>query len=414
MDKDMETEGMNPALMRPAVADAMVTESCAAGVADWSVADELVRQAMTLPTEAERQRLQAWERLAPHAVSMTTEYAADDYLLTVGGVGAFARKDLVAIKAKQKSGKSVLISLCMGALLGGRWSSMERTRPGLRILYVDTEMKEADTQLLGRKALRVAGLPEGADVPELVMMNLRRLTTTECREALPVLLGELRPDIAFVDGIVDMVSDFNDVEESQQVVRSLLDMADQYDCCLVSVLHTNKSADDHNMRGHLGTILSQKSANVFECEKDLKTNIVTVKCVDFRHAPITDFSFGFDGQGHPVCAADVVARLEAETLAAREQRRHERTEQRDAPVRAFIADTIRQHGGRMLQAELVRLMAEAGLYRQSAARRFLEKMRGSFLVATKAPGSTSCYLMLRGEERDDNQQEMSFLDGRAE
>lgn len=378
------------------------------------VADELVRQALALPTEAEQKRRRQWERLALHAVSMTTVYPPDDYLLTIGGVGAFAKKDLVAIKAKQKSGKSVLISLCMGALLGGRWNTLERTREGLRILYVDTEMKEADTQLLGRKALRVAGLPETADVPELVMMNLRRLTTTGCREALPVLLGELRPDILFIDGIVDVVNDFNDVEESQNVVRALLDMADSFNCCIVSVLHTNKSADDHNMRGHLGTILSQKSANVFECEKDSRTNIVTVKCVDYRHAPITDFSFGFDGTGHPVCAADIVARMEAETAAAREQQRRDRQEQRDAPVKAFIADAIRQHGGRMLQADLVHRMMEAGIYRKSAARSFIDRLKGSFLFAYNAAGSNSCYLTLNAAESEDKQQEMSFLNESAE
>lgn len=379
-----------------------------------SVADGLLREALSLPTEAEVAQRRLWERLAPHTVSMTTSFPPDDYLLTIGGVGAFARKDLVAIKAKQKSGKSVLISLFMGALLGGRWSTIERTREGLRILYVDTEMKEADTQLLGRKALRVAGMDEGRDVEGLTLMNLRRLTTVECREALPAMLGALKPDIVFLDGVVDLVSDFNDVVESHDMVRTLLDMADMHDCCIVSVLHTNKAADDHNMRGHLGTILSQKSANVFECAKEQATNIVTVKCVDYRHAPITDFAFGFDGQGHPVCAADVVARMEAEADALREQERRERKEQREAPVREFIAAAIRQHGGRMLQADLVRRFVESGMLRKSTARAAIERLKGDFLVVSADSHSTSCWLSLRGENYVDNQLTISEMEGAGE
>ena len=37
-------------------------------------------------------------------------------------------------------------------------------------------------------------------------------------------------------------------------------------CCIVNVLHQNKSEADRNMRGSIGTELTNKAFEVFECE----------------------------------------------------------------------------------------------------------------------------------------------------
>ena len=91
------------------------------------------------------------------------------------------------------------------------------------------------------------------------------------------------------------------------------------------------------MRGHLGTILSQKASNVFKCEKEPITNIVTVSCDDYRHAPIPSWSFSFDQHGNPLCADELVAQIEADKEAAKERKseikKQQEIERRIAAVR---------------------------------------------------------------------------------
>ena len=83
------------------------------------------------------------------------------------------------------------------------------------------------------------------------------------------------------------------------------------------------------MRGHLGTILSQKASNVFKCEKEPITNIVTVSCDDYRHAPIPSWSFSFDQHGNPLCADDTVAQMAAEKEAEKERKSEIKKQQED-------------------------------------------------------------------------------------
>ena len=147
--------------------------------------DALVNSVAQQESEEERQER---ERLA----KLEANYPPDDDLLEINEERCFARKELIAIKAKAKQGKSTLEMILIATLLCGQWHYVRRiadTRP--RILYIDTEMKPADTQLMNRKAMHLAALPETEDVPEATFINLRRQTADECQQALTDLLKKL-------------------------------------------------------------------------------------------------------------------------------------------------------------------------------------------------------------------------------
>lgn len=291
--------------------------------------DKMVEEAALQESEEERRSREMRDQLMKYVVHADSEFPPDENLLEIDNVGCFALKDLVGVKAKQKMGKTTMIGILIAALLCGQWNKVKRAiNRKVKILYVDTEQKDRDTNRLNHKALRMAGLPI-QDIEGLYFVNLRKLTTEECREILPRFIESFRPEIVFVDGIVDLVGDFNSVEESQAIVRQHLMLAETYNCCIVEVLHTNKQKEDTNMRGHLGTILSQKASNVFKCEKDPITNIVTVSCDDYRHAPIPSWSFSFDQHGNPLCADELVAQIEADKEAAKERKSEIKKQQED-------------------------------------------------------------------------------------
>ena len=344
--------------------------------------DELVGSVAQTETDEQCAKRERLERLRSRIVSLSTVYPPDDNLLEVCGERCFARKELIAIKAKAKNGKSTLEMIFVAALLNGGWGRVRRLASACpRILFIDTEMKMADTQLNNRKAMRMAGLPESADLPQVTFYNLRSYTAPECRQALDDLLELVAPDIVFIDGIVDMLHNFNDLEGSQALVRELLSLAEAHNCCIVSVLHTNKAIEDQNMRGHLGSFLVQKASLVFHCRKE--DNFIRVSCSESRHAPIPDFTFTFDSEGYPIPADEL---LMASRELQRQQRMEEKRMKKEAEETELLNATkqiLFENDGRIKQAELVKLLKERLNCKDHQVYSIIKKLKKSYLVLTK-------------------------------
>ena len=71
----------------------------------------------------------------------------------------------------------------------------------------------------------------------------------------------------------------------------------EFNLSIIFVLHTNKSKEDNNMKGHLGTMAVQKCSDVFEVVKNVATFNVSVS--ECRNIPISNFSFILDNDGVP-------------------------------------------------------------------------------------------------------------------
>ena len=56
-------------------------------------------------------------------------------------------------------------------------------------------------------------------------------------------------------------------QTTQEVMEELMQLATTANCCIVCVLHQNKSAEDRNLRGWIGTELMNKAFEVYTCEK---------------------------------------------------------------------------------------------------------------------------------------------------
>ena len=66
--------------------------------------------------------------------------------------------------------------------------------------------------------------------------------------------------------LADGKIDINDAVQATLIMEQLMALAQTNNCCIVNVLHQNKSEADHNMRGSIGTELTNKAFEVFTCE----------------------------------------------------------------------------------------------------------------------------------------------------
>ena len=222
-------------------------------------------------------------RLFENRITPASEVPEMDFLFSLFGVACFPRGELVAVAGKAKSGKTFYLSLLMSKGIGEppgqedehQLSSLQRRGDTpLRILWYDTEQSRQTTkEILVGRILRMAGVAaQGSDErtaadERLFVFNVRTFSCEERLKMFQEAVSWLKPDLVILDGVRDLISDINDGREAQRMTELLMALAQDNDCCIVSVLHQNKSDSDRNLRGWIGTELTNKVFEVYSCEK---------------------------------------------------------------------------------------------------------------------------------------------------
>ncbi len=325
----------------------------------------IVGEAANQPTEAQRKQAEEEQKrerlrqmLRETRIQCDTEVPPQEYTLEIDGTGFFARRDIHAVKAKAKAGKTTTLKVFIAALLLGLMFRVKSLLEKPRILYFDTEQSRRDTKgILDDVALMTGLSPEVID-GQVVLHSLRRVDREDLLALLRVAIDDERPDVVFIDGIVEFVASFNDETESKQLIKDLLVLCEEYNCAIINVLHTNKADEDHNMRGHLGTMLGQKSGTVLECRKEKGSKVITVFCSESRHAEPTEWSIMFTEDGHIVDADEQRRQLLEDRKAAQQQRRQEESERKQKERLDYALMAIRDNGGLISRKQLTEILTK--------------------------------------------------------
>lgn len=219
------------------------------------------------------------------------------YTIKMNGVGFGPLGDIVAVKGKAKVGKSYFLSILASVLLGKSFGELETAIDNATVVYLDTEQNRANSARLARRVHTLLGWPTNQNNPRFKVFSLRRMPMEERQDFIQGVIEDVRPQVVFLDGVVDLLNNFNDLEESTMIVEWLMKTSADYDCLIITVLHENKSKEDNNMRGHLGTALVNKCADVFQLTKT--NGYFKVEQTETRNAPVDEIDFSLDGNGMP-------------------------------------------------------------------------------------------------------------------
>jgi hypothetical protein len=243
----------------------------------------------------------------PYHIRIGEEIEMPKYTLTFNGRGFAPKGDIVGLKAQAKSGKSMFCAIIAASVLGCDTFDLDTTDEAATVLYIDTEQAKANAANQARRINALMGWGNSNN-KRFNLYSLREMEIEERRKTIATLIELLKPTICIIDGLVDILMDFNDVRESQEVINELMKLSSKNDCCMVAVLHVNKSKESHDMRGHAGTMLLQKAADVFEVTKSKGGQLYTVTQTDTRNRPLCDMvnnaviTFSLDGDGVPMPA----------------------------------------------------------------------------------------------------------------
>ncbi len=262
---------------------------------------------------------QLLDDIRPYLLDPREDYPEPYYMLEFNGVPFSTLGGLQAISGQKKNGKSFVLTQLMAVLLG---SNVEGSRigqylPGLkvpertieylghlpRVLYVDTEMEKLNSAKVLRRVHWLCGWD--MKKPE-ERFNTLWLRAIEKEEGLPAYkkrwkiirkaIDVFEPDVVFIDGIRDIVSDFNNIDESSEMIQEQMALAEKKGICIWNALHMNPrpgNDDESKMRGHLGTELGNKVTDTLASIKHKSPQGVTftVKQLDARNKDMDDWQF---------------------------------------------------------------------------------------------------------------------------
>jgi hypothetical protein len=242
------------------------------------------KQSQAAKKKAAVRQLTPREELLEFRVTPETKLDPLEFLFKMNGTECFPRSELVANTGKAKSGKTLFLSIVMACCHKKNVLALERIcDEPIRVLWYDTEQSAQSTQQILVKRILPLSEGEGEDFnDQFFVFNVRGIGWQKRRELLPVAIEEFKPDLVIVDGTKDLILDINDGTQATIVIEEQMAMAQIHHCCIVDVLHQNKSDTDRNMRGWIGTELTNKAFEVWSCSKVPNTETFKVEHVMSR------------------------------------------------------------------------------------------------------------------------------------
>ena len=277
----------------------------------------MIEETNNLPPMRSSEEINA-EELRQYWLDPEQEYPEPHYLYEYNGVAFSPLGGIQAISGQKKNGKTFVLAQLMAAALGTGTERVTQYLGGLRtnaetvewlghepkVLYCDTEMEQLNTAKVLRRVHWLCGWDMKQRSDRFFVLWLREVPKTEQRTAnkerwrlIKNAIEQTSPDIVFIDGLRDLVNDFNDNSESSAIVGEMMSLASQKNICIWNVLHYNprpSNDDESKMRGHLGTELGNKVSDTFVSikKKDNEGNVTfTVKQQDARGKDVDDWQF---------------------------------------------------------------------------------------------------------------------------
>lgn len=209
------------------------------------------------------------------------EYQESDYTLSYDGIPFAPLGGLHALTGQSGHGKTMTITQLIAAILKGHCGkisyNLAEKIPQPKVLYIDTEMEKINTQRVARRVRALCGFPLTEQRDDFLILMLRETTSAEDRwRKILMSIYRNRPTVCFIDGLIDIVSDFNDNATCQELIYECMSVASHYNMSLWCLVHQNPG-QSVKMVGHIGSMLERKVTDIFSTVKEKNDDTGAVK-----------------------------------------------------------------------------------------------------------------------------------------
>lgn len=275
----------------------------------------------------------AMDELRPYLLDARKDYSEPFYMLEYNGVPFSPIGGIQALSGQKKNGKTFVIAQLIAVCLDPESPRVHDNLPGLtvpqrtlehlghlpHVLWIDTEMEELNSAKVLRRVHWLVGQDMKTPHERFHVLWMRTVEGSDKEPAykkrwrlIKLAIEILHPDIVFIDGVRDIIGDFNDNAASSQLVQELMAVAEKHHICIWNVLHMNPrpgNDDESKMRGHLGTELGNKVTDTLVSIKSKTASgvIFTVKQLDARGKDMEDWKFEVTDQAGALGIPRIIA-----------------------------------------------------------------------------------------------------------
>ena len=215
------------------------------------------------------------------------------------------------VQAPPKSKKTFFVSLLASVYLSGGNNFGGKIKghiEGRCLMHFDTEQGHWHAQRVFKRVQDMSTTKEVGCYHTYALRTIgykeRLLFIEHCLEQ-----NKGKNGLVIIDGIADLVSDVNNLEESNLCVQKIMQLSAKYDCHIVTVIHSNYGSDKPT--GHLGSFLEKKTENQIQLEiNTVNKEWITVSCKRSRGYAFETFSFSINEFGLPFVVGEIYDPLE--------------------------------------------------------------------------------------------------------
>jgi len=234
----------------------------------------------------------------PIAVSVGSSiYKGTNFAIPFGSYGDFS-----CIVGASKSRKTFFKSMIVAGYIGGQSNILNPSIKGHQtndkfVIEFDTEQSKFHTQRVVRRVCDMVG----GNYDLYKTFSLRQYSPKERFEFIDWVIyeSEYKNQIGLmsIDGYVDLVTDFNSLEQATGLTEKLLEWTSKEQMHITGILHKNFGTS--KPVGHVGSSVLKKAETVAFIDNDKETGYTSVKCEYSRNIPFDDLLFGVNDDWLP-------------------------------------------------------------------------------------------------------------------
>jgi hypothetical protein len=220
--------------------------------------------------------------------------------------------NISVVTAPPKTKKTFFISLLASVYLSDQnnfGADLKGYRESNCLVHFDTEQGKWHSQ---RVFKRVQDMSSNKELGCYQTYALRTINYKQRLEFIEYILKDNKEKngLILVDGVADLVSDVNNIEESNLCVQKLMELSAKHDCHIMVVIHQNFGSAKLGT-GHLGSFLEKKAETVIQLEANtVNKEWITAICKRSRGYSFDTFSFSVNEFGLPFVVGNIYDPLE--------------------------------------------------------------------------------------------------------
>ena len=191
---------------------------------------------------------------------------AENWVLNIGGKKVGSLGNFITISGLPKARKTVFAHAMIASAISGSTClglSMNLPENKRDVVLLDCEQSENS---LWNAMQRAKQMGKWERFPEnMRVWYLRKCSPAENMEILEKECARSKTGLIIIDGLLNFIIDFNNVEESHILVKKLMNLVDTYNVMIVNILHISKSTNF--TVGHLGSLCDRYTQSTLEVVK---------------------------------------------------------------------------------------------------------------------------------------------------